>query len=617
MKKVHKIIVLASLAGCLALGGVYAWAVEPGGEVVEEEENVTDDGVKILENLNIETSVEGNEVNVKIQNTTDEDIKNLAIVYDNSGELIGYENIWEYGVLEAGSSVRYTVASIDMGSGIFRDIAVAVGGFRYALLLIPVFVGCVGVVGAVWIIRQKFFSGRRGWLVLVIGSVLTVIAVVATGVVLGRTVGSREYILKDTGENYTRSFSEEIATGGVVSFEVKYNQDIVSYETVEKDVEIPYDVEYEYDESIECTAESKVKKTGIPGKKHVITKITYRNGEKAEEESTETVITDPISQVEVQGTKTVIETQNVEAYKEYVPDDSMEVGEFQLQTSAVEARSHVGKKEVTWNWDKQQEKVVSTEEVTVQPGVDVWKAGTRVTVTETVKATTEYEAVEEEEVGFREEVEEAVDGSRTTIYRAEIDTSTGKRVDGTELEYVSSESTDPVNGLVRVGVLKVEEVVTPRAEDVTYDPDRWSYEETVQVEGADLVEKVSSIMIINQVTGEVTDKVEREVDREVVQGSVNRVVTRGSKEPNWVEEKVITGEVEYNTVYVADEKLEGDEQVVVQEGEKGSLYTTRLIAVDDEGNILEGYEPQIVQEDALSDSKDRIVHVAPDSPLLG
>ena len=48
----------------------------------------------------------------------------------------------------------------------------------------------------------------------------------------------------------------------------------------------------------------------------------------------------------------------------------------------------------------------------------------------------------------------------------------------------------------------------------------------------------------------------------------------------------------------------------------GRLYTTQLVAVDEKGNKIEGYEPKIVEKDALVDPVDEIIEVAEDSDLL-
>lgn len=617
MSGFKKFLALTACLGGLACGGLLVGAEEGNGLPTGNTIEISGEGVDASSDaLEITTTSERGIVHIQIKNTSNEDVKNLSVVYSDSNSSAAYKNLYEIGILPAGKSTSYDLATIETGNGFFRQVIDGVGGFQYLILLIPVFVVGVGVTSSIIIVRVKFKKPKRNVLIGCIGMTFTVIATGAMYAGLHFTKGIAEYTIWDTGENYTRTFNVDTPDGNSIEFDVKYNQDIITYEITEIDAEIPFETTYEYDETKECTSESTIKSAGKPGKKHVVTTTVYRNGEKESETSEETVILNPVNQVEVQGTKTVIETQNVEADKQYVPDDTMYVGQFQLQTSAEEAKSHVGKKEVTWNWDKEKNELVSKEEVTKQPGIDTWKAGSLVEVKETLKATTEYVALENQPIGYSAKVSENKDGSRVTLYTATIDPVTGLRMEGTELEFVSSETTDPVNGRVEVGVVRTEEITTPRTENIQYDSSKWSYEETVLAEGSDLVERVTTIMKLDKVTGQVTDQVDREVSRETIQENVPREVIKGSKEPTWVEEKIITGEVEFDTVYVADESLSGDEQVVVQEGEKGSLYTTRLIAVDENGNPIEGYAPQIVEEDALSDSKDKIVHVASDNPLL-
>lgn len=614
-----KFLAVTACLGSLALGSITIGATEiernglPTGNSIE----ISGEGVNAsTDALEITTSSEKGVVHIQIKNTSNEDVKNLSVVYDDSNSSAAYKNLYKIGTLAAGKSTNYDLATIATGQGLFRDVIDGVGGFHYLILLIPVFVVGIGLTSSLIIVRVKLKKFKHNILLGCVGVVLTVAATGGMYVGLHYTTGIEEYTMLDTGENYTRLFDVDMPDGDLTKFSIKYNQDIITYTVTESDEEIPFDTVYEYDETKECTADSTIKSAGKLGKKHVVTTTVYRNGRKDDESSKETVILNSTDQVEIQGTKTVIETQNVEAYKEYIPDNTMYVGQFKLQTSTEEAKSHIGKKEVTWNWDKNQNKLVSKEEITQQPGTDTWKAGSLVEVDETLKSTIDYVPVEDQAIGYTNTVTEGQDGKRVTLYNAIIDPTTGLRKTGTELEFVSSETTDPVNGKVEVGILKVEDVTTPRTEEVQYDDSQWTYQETVLEEGADKVERVTSIMKLDKETGQVTDQVDREVSRETLQINIPRKVIRGSKEPTWVEEKVITGEVEYNTVYVPDDSLSGDEQKVVQKGEKGSLYTTQLIAVDEEGNPIKGYSPQIVEEDALSESKDEIIHVAPDSPLL-
>lgn len=631
MKLFKSLLICFVCAGCLLIraGIVTAENITSPDEVVEEDGEssnevietndvqVVGEGIKAVnEALEVRSEVDGTTIHLTLHNVSSIKVKNIAVLWDSNNSYTPAIKTYYVGTLGAGESVNYDLEMASIGNSTLNGICIDAGGYTYLYRLIPAFLIPVGIFSAIIVLR-KHFGRKKGNIRLgIIGGAVVLACVGLTYMWQYARVGSAWYSLLDSGENYTHNFEEDV-NGETVKFDVSYNQDIITFEVTEKDVEVIYDTTYEYDENAECTAEPVVKVAGQNGSKHVVTTTMYRNGKRDAESSEETVTVEPVDRVLVQGTKTVIETQNVEAYKEYVADDGMYYGQFQLQTSAEEAKSHIGKKEVTWNWDKEQNKLTSTEEVTVQPGTDIWKAGTKVDVTEILKADTEYVAREDQPVGYNNTITQAVDGSKSTTYQVTISTETGLRLPGTALKFVSSNMVAPVNGKVEVGVLRVEDITTPYEENVQSDPERWSNQEEVVTEGVDKIERVSSIMKLDTETGQVTDEVVREVSREVIQESVTREVIRGSKEPTWVEEKIITAEVEYDTVYVADSSLSGDEQVVEQYGERGSLYTTQIVAVDENGNPVEGYDPQIVEQDALSPPVDEIIHVAPDSALLG
>lgn len=424
-----------------------------------------------------------------------------------------------------------------------------------------------------------------------------------------------EYKEMNTGINCYSTVNVNV-DGNKNTFYIKYNQDEITYETTEHDEELDYKTKYEYDSSIACTDKPKIKTIGLKGTKHVITTTKYRNGKVDTSSDEETITVEPQSQVVVQGTRTTVEIQNIEANKEYIPDDTMKVGDFKLVTDVQVAKSNVGKKEVTYTWNKSKNEVESSEVVTKEPGTNTWKAGTLVTVEKVLKANTEYVIRKDKPVGWENVVDETIDGVKTTIYKTEIDKKTGEPVKGNELEYYATRLKEPVDGKKEVGVLKEENVTTERDTVYEKDPEKLDNEETVSVEGKDKIEKVTSIMKFDTEKGKVTDEVEKEISKELVQEPEARVIVQGSKEPTWLEEKSATEYVQYNIIYVADDSLKGDESVVEKEGKLGRLVTTRLIAVDENGDRLTSYEPKIIEENALSKPEDEIVHVAPDSKYL-
>ena len=80
----------------------------------------------------------------------------------------------------------------------------------------------------------------------------------------------------------------------------------------------------------------------------------------------------------------------------------------------------------------------------------------------------------------------------------------------------------------------------------------------------------------------------------------------------------MTDTLNYNTVYQEDKTgiLKDDEQRVIQKGENGSLYTTQMVACDEEGKKIEGYEPRVISTDTVVKPVDEIILVAKGSKLL-
>lgn len=296
----------------------------------------------------------------------------------------------------------------------------------------------------------------------------------------------------------------------------------------------------------------------------------------------------------------------------------MFLGESKLDTSVEDAEANLGKKEVTYTWNEETGEIESEEKVTEKPGTNIWRAGTKVEKVVTLDPTVTYTPIEDQQIGYTNVVEEAIPGSITTTYTTTIDEKTGKEVKGAELKYVTSERVEPEDGTVEVGVLSVKDETTPCEIEYEYDDTKWDNFEQVLEEGQDKVETVTSIMQLDTKTGKVTDTVVEELSREVTQKSKPEKKLVGTKEPQWIEEKIMTDELQYNTVYQEDKTgiLQGDEQRVIQKGENGSLYTTQMVACDEEGNKIEGYEPRVVSTDTVVKPVDEIILVAKGSNLL-
>lgn len=564
--------------------------------------------VMASELINVETSRKGSKIEFSITNLSQDPIHDVYLVADKNNKKTDSYTIFKIGSMDSQKGVKLTVDGWSVPS-LLRSMSYRIGGFNY-LMIIGVMLLCGLILGSTFLI----FLRGRGWKSCILAFVVVLaITGIASGVTY-RVLCSKVtvYTPGESGSVITR----DVKVGKNV-YQLCYNRDDVTTEVSESDVEIPFDTEYTYDDSIACTDEPTITSEGSVGMKHVTTTTYYVNGVKDHEEVSESVTTDPVSAKAVQGTKSTVNIESIPAKCSYVAEPTMMVGEKEIISGDEEAKEALGKKEVTYTWDEDSKSVVSSTKVTKEPGTVKWKAGSMLKKSRKIDASTEYIAREDMAVGYRNVLSESIDGSEDTYYIVSIDSKTGIVADEKHLKYDHEEVTPAQNGSVEVGVLSIQNVSTPL--DVTYqeDDNRWDNYSKVIQDGVDRVESVTNIMKMDAKTGIVSTTVEREVSREVISEGTSEVVLNGTKEPNWVEEKKVTDTINYKTTYVADDSLSGDEQQVAIEGKNGSLTTTMMVAVDEEGNVIASYKPKVVEENAVTKPVDAVVHVAPDSNLLG
>lgn len=572
-------------------------------------------GNDVNSNVRITTSVLGRNFSIRVTNDSGDTMKNTYVVAKSTNSKVSSTNIVKVGDIKDGNLVNLDVYGFPIKSLFLRRMVNSVGGYSHVIILLGVFlISVISVSMIVHILGRHTGKGSKFVAPVSFSAGLLVLVVLYSFLYTGNTNSVAGYKALETGDNYVHTL--EAGEGWV--YELRYNQDSVETVVSESDEEIDFDTKYEYAADRRVTEDPIVKTKGIKGLKHVTTTTTYRNGKVDKVVTEETVVKEPSKQVAIQGTKAVIRIQNISAKRTYVPDYTMKVGDYELVTELSDSRENIGKKEVTYTWDYKSKKVDISENVTKKPGTNTWKAGALVSKVKPIEASTRYVALEGKAVGYENVIKESKDGSITTLYRTDIDTSTGKPIDGADLVYDSATEELPIEGKVELGVLNVQEMVTHCKTHTKYDDSKWDNFEEVTQEGKDQVERVTSIMKIDTETGKVSDEVDREISREVITEMSDRYVTKGSRVPNWIEEKVMTDSVQYNTVYEPDKtgKIVGDDSEVVQKGEYGRLYTTYLIACDDEGNKIDSYEPKVVKQDALVKPKDEIIRVAKDSKLL-
>lgn len=573
-----------------------------------EERNVSEDSPEIK----VFPTLTNNTLKISISNGSEEDMKNTALLFDKDNRYSTLNNYTDLGVIKAGESKDIEVSIVNVGHGVIKQFCDMAGGTAYGLT----FIGVTGVVVIFYFARLGYrkYKKKKGKGSTFIFTVAGVVIILACGVVIQNRP---DYKVLNEGQNYVRDIKETYNDTDLL-LTLNYNQDVIEEKTTSKEEEIDFDVEYTYDENKPVTEDTEVVSEGKKGKRIVTTTTVYRNGKVDDTIDDSYVVDEPVAQKEIQGTKKTIQIENIDAKRVYIPDDSMFLGESKLDTSVEEAEKNLGKKEVTYTWNDKKQKIESSEKITKKPGTNIWRAGTKVQKVTTIDPTVTYTPVEDMEVGKTNVVKEAIPGAITTTYATQIDESTGKEVENPQLTYVSSERVEPENGSVEVGVLLVKDETTPCEIQYEYDDTKWDNFEQVLEEGQDKIETVTSIMQLDTSTGKVTDQVVKEVSRETKQETKPEKKLVGSKEPQWIEEKIMTDTLNYNTVYQEDKTgiLQGDDQRVIQKGENGSLYTTQMVACDEEGKKIEGYEPRVISTDTVVKPVDEIVLVAKGSPLL-
>lgn len=544
----------------------------------------------------------GSSVKVRIKNNSKGDIHNVRLMSDKRTRYVLSDTSIFIGELKAGESRTITIKAWNMGSGTIQRAINNVGGV-YAF--IPLFILCLDGVAFMFLWSK---SDRR------VKYMQVTVAVLMGMIFVSHNEADciKNPNVKIEVEN-AMEIGSEIKWKGILDF----SEDTVEVKRINVEDEIPYGADYELDSKVKVTEEPEILEPGEKGKRVRTYEIVFINGE----QQSKTLIKDvvekkPVNQKLKQGTLTVVKKETVEPERVYIPDDTMELGTSELDSEVTGLQDMTGESETTYKWDKKKEEVVSHMEYKKAPGKEYYKAGTLKIKKETLPAETQYIPVETKEVGYENVIKESKDGYINKYFKVKIDKETGEEIKGSDELFVKSERIEPENGKIEVGTLKVKEINEGFETIEQVVEDEWSsYKEVVQ-EGEERIIKQTTVCKLNKETGICSET--DEVHEEVIQEGRDEIVKVGSKEPNWVSFIELQKEISYNTLFVPceDGSLTGDEQKVVTEGKNGRIYSEYVIACDDEGNELEGYEKKLVSKDAIQEPVDEVIMVASDSVAL-
>ena len=565
----------------------------------------TDCAIYDSNNGKIEVSVNskvGSSVKLKIKNKSDGDIHNVRLLSDKNTRYVLSDSSIFIGELKSGETKTITIKAWNLGSGSTQKAINKLGGV-YAF--IPLFVLCLDGVAFLFFYSKS--SKRIKYMQVTIAMVMGMLFV---------SHNEADYVTNSNIKievEHTMKIGSEVKWSGVLEF----FEDTINIERVNVEESIPFDTEYELDPKVKVTDEPEVLEEGKKGKRVKTYEITTVNGERVSKELVKDVVEKkPENQTVKPGTLTVVKKETVEPEKVYIPDDTMELGEIELNSEVTGLQDMTGESETTYEWDKEKEEVVSNMEYNRAPGKEYYKAGTLRVKEETIPAETTHIPIEDKEVGYENVIKEPKDGSIKKYFKVEINKETGKPIKGSDELFVKSERVEPETGKVEVGTLRVKEINEGYETVEQVVEDKWSsYREVIQ-EGKDRIIKQTTVLELNKETGICIDS--DDVTEEVIQEGREEIVKVGSKEPNWVSFIELQKEISYNTLFVPceDGSLSGDEQKVITEGKNGRIYSEYVIACDDEGNELEGYEKKLVSKDSIQEPVDEVIMVASDSIAL-
>lgn len=590
MKKRFCILLAMGIIGLNSIIPCCAVKAKSGNNEIKYSANSGFVKVSVLDETKYSTTLQ-------IKNTSKRDIHDVSVSSKNDNRKLLLDSKKNIGLLKSGEKVKVKFYFLPTGKNSLQSKINEIGGVENCIPLGLYVISGISV--AIYLVSKNKKSLEVAIVILSVGSML------------GVCQEQREPIEAEV----CMDIKSENGWNGTVSF----TDTKVVVEESTKEVDIPFDILYELDNTKKVTEEPEVIDAGEMGKKTVTTSRVIVDGVVESEYTKEMITKQPKTQVQVQGTVEVIKKDVIPSKKIYVPTDTMLLGESEKNIALSGLQDKTGVSVTSYTWDDKNNKVIEKSHVEKEPSVEYWNTGT-LKVEETVEsANTEYVAVSDKEIGYTHVVREERKGSRKNYYRVEIDPKTGKEIPSDNKVFVKSEVVKPVAGKIEVGTLKRTVQEYP-FKTVTKERNKYfdSYKKVLK-KGKNRKVEYSEVYELNIKTGEVLmDSLISSKENKVIQKGNDEIVEVGGVTPNWVPFIDLQSEIKFNTVYVPceDGSLSGDEQKVIQKGKNGRVYSEYLIACDWEGNELTSYERKLVEKDKVVEPIDAKIMVASNSSKL-
>lgn len=543
-----------------------------------------------------------NSIKIKVKNKSDMDIHDLKLYSSKDTRFVLTDSSVYVGEVKAGDERVISVKAYDWGSGSIQRYINDVGGLQ---AFVPLFVlGISGVFFLVFVGKNKKLCYVQVMVALVAGMLFV------SSDLPSNSKGSEVTVHL---EDYMQIKGEDVKWSGVLNF----YEDTFTTEDISEEETIPFETEYTLDEDVKVTEDPVIEQEGRNGKRVKTYEIRYLNGEEISRELVRDAIDiEPQNKKITQGTLSVVKKESIPPEKVYIPDDGMLLGESEKDEELTGLQDKTGESETKYFWDSTQKKVCTSESIIKKPGKEYYRAGTLKVVESVIQAKIQYSPVDNQEVGYEKVIKDKQDGSLKKYFRVDIDVKTGKEKKDSEEYFVKSEREEAIDGKIEIGVLKTEEV--NKGFKTVEEPveDQWTnYREVVQ-EGKDKIVIAKTALNLNENTGICSET--GTTTEEIKEEGQDEIVRVGTKEPNWVSQIELGKEISYNTVFVPceDGSLTGNDQKVITQGENGRIFSEYLVACDNEGNELDGYEKRLVSKDNIQDPVNEVIMVAEDSIAL-
>ncbi len=428
---------------------------------------------------------------------------------------------------------------------------------------------------------------------------------------------SGEYVIDVPGQEGTKTTTWTISNSQVVGEPEVDVQDPVNAVirvgkkdytgeiTHKESHEVPFEVEYRYSDELEA-GQTKVEQKGEKGSYDIEYSQKIKNGEPdGDPTSTKTNEKAAKNEIVLIGTKPVTKVVEKPFNTEYIYDENLEAGKTEEVTPGKN-----GKVTITTTYDKDQEKVVTSE--TEEAATNrVVKIGGKTNGTEIVKEETPFEVEVKKDPSLKKgEWKYATDEAGNELRGEKGEQERILTIENSKVTNISDPTVtkEAKKAVILIGEGTndgtheiVEKKALPFETIIEYDDSLEPGEEKVVQEGTPGEQERTNTLVIQD--GKVVETKEGEF--KTTKEPVNKIVKVGRKPSEGEVTKTIEREIPYETKVIYDENLEAGFQEIENEGKPGKEEVTITQKVKNSKPVGEATETV----KTITEKEDRVVRV--------